>query len=346
MVTDVTSGLRSEPSAWTVGDAAPRPLPLRDEADITRNWSGDRPVVSVICATYQHVDFIEDALRGFLGQQTDFPFEILVRDDASTDGTADIVREFASRYPNIIRAVLETTNGWPTRRASAILRPMARGDYIAVCEGDDYWISVAKLQRQIDVLRGRPDAVLAHHQAIAVEEGRIVTDGALPAEFCRDLSDLELRRGGWTLTLSMVHRSVPIDVHPYADRFINGDEFLRAQLGLHGGAVFIPGDPMGVHRRHPGGIWSQRPRESALIEQANSFYWIAWHFAEKGDSTLAAWWLRKSHQVVHQSLRRSHGILPAVDFLNNVKTLLARAVGLRAYQRIARRCRSFYFALR
>lgn len=127
---------------YRIGDPAPPLLPRRSEAEVVARWQGDKPVVSIECATYQHVTFIEDALRGFLGQDTDFPFEIPVRDDASTDGTADIVRDYAERYPSIIRAVLKTENRWPEVGPRQVLEPMVRGDFVARCEGDDYWLAL------------------------------------------------------------------------------------------------------------------------------------------------------------------------------------------------------------
>ncbi len=298
-------------SVYRVGDPAPPPLPLRSEAEIMARWEGDAPLVSIICPTYQHVGFIEDALSGFLGQETDFPFEVLVRDDASTDGTAEIVRDYAERYPNIIRAVLETENRWPQVKARAVLGPMVQGQFVALCEGDDYWISPHKLQRQVESLRNRPDCVVSHHQSMVVEDGRIVRLSQLPQSAARDHSSLELSRGAWTLTLSMLYRNVQIPTHPYADRIVNGDEYLRARLGLHGGSVFIDGDEVAVYRRHPGGIWSSRRKEEQGPTQATSRYWIAWLFAVEGHDDLASWWITRSQYSVAEFFCSQHAIYPA-----------------------------------
>ncbi len=283
---------------YRVGDPAPPPLPLRSEPEIMARWEGDAPVVSIICPTYQHVGFIEDALKGFLGQETDFPFEVLVRDDASTDGTAEIVRDYADRYPNIIRSVLETENRWSEVKPLPVLGPMARGEFIALCEGDDYWISPHKLQRQVESLRNRLDCVVSHHQSMVVEDGRILRLSKLPQSAARDHSSLELSRGAWTLTLSMLYRNVEIPIHPYANQIVNGDEYLRARLGLHGGSVFIDSDVSAVYRRHAGGIWSSRQSENAAISKATSFYWISWLFAHEGNQNLAMWWLSKSRKAL------------------------------------------------
>lgn len=101
--------------------------------DITRAWSHDEPLVSVPCATYRHIEFIERALLGFLGQVTDSPFEVLVRNEASTDGTTELPRAFKDRYQDIIRPVLETKNWYFEVVPERVLRPLVRGWFIALC---------------------------------------------------------------------------------------------------------------------------------------------------------------------------------------------------------------------
>lgn len=312
---------------YRVGDPAPPPLPRRSEAEVMARWQGDKPIVSIFCPTYQHVGFIEDALRGFLGQDTDFPFEILVRDDASTDGTAEIVQDYAQRYPNIIRAVLETENRWPEIKPLQVLGPMARGEFIALCEGDDYWIAPYKLERQVNQLRAGPNCVVSHHQALSIKGGRVTSTGRLPIGQARSHSSQELARGAWTLTLAMVYRNVEIRPHVFASRFVNGDEYIRSQLGLYGGSAFVAGSPLAVYREHAGGIWSNRQKPLAVVDQAVSSYWIAWSFAESGNGELAKWWLMKSHQRVLNSLSRSHDLLPKFSSRSALSVLLGRLIG-------------------
>lgn len=117
------------------------------------------PMVSVCCAAYNHAPYIAQALDSFLAQQTDFPIEILVHDDASTDGTAQILRDYAARFPDVVKPLFETENQYskgvaidPTFNYSR-----ARGKYIALCEGDDYWCDPCKLQRQVEYMERHPD---------------------------------------------------------------------------------------------------------------------------------------------------------------------------------------------
>ena len=122
---------------------------------------GEKCKVSVLCTAYNHEKYIRDALEGFVSQRTDFPFEVLVNDDCSSDGTADIIREYAGKYPNIIRPFYQEKNlysqGGMTHLFASVFYPNAHGEYMALCEGDDYWPDPEKLQRQVSFLydRGR-----------------------------------------------------------------------------------------------------------------------------------------------------------------------------------------------
>jgi len=126
-----------------------------------------RPTVSICCITYNHAPYIRSALDGFLMQETDFAYEILIHDDASTDGTADIIREYTARYPDIIKPILREENQYSKgiSNISIFNFPRARGEFIAMCEGDDYWTDPHKLQKQVDYLRAHPDCALCFHSS-------------------------------------------------------------------------------------------------------------------------------------------------------------------------------------
>jgi glycosyltransferase involved in cell wall biosynthesis len=110
--------------------------------------------VTVICITYNHEDFIKDALEGFVNQITDFDYEVLIHDDCSTDNTADIIREYEEKYPNLIRPVYQKKNLYSQHIPiiETQLLPKVRGKYIAFCEGDDFWTDPYKLQKQVYIL--------------------------------------------------------------------------------------------------------------------------------------------------------------------------------------------------
>ena len=133
----------------------------RTQEEIIQKWPKDwnTPLVSVRCITYNQQSYIAQTLDGFLNQETDFPFEVIVHDDASTDKTADIIREYEQKYPKIIKPIYETENQYSKNDDSLdkIVDSACKGKYIAFCEGDDYWIDPLKLQKQISFLEQNPD---------------------------------------------------------------------------------------------------------------------------------------------------------------------------------------------
>ncbi len=131
------------------------------------HWPEDtKPVVSICCITYNHKDYIAEAIEGFLMQETTFPVEILINDDASTDGTADILRSYQARYPKLIHLVLQTENQYSKGNSILIkLLTMATGKYIALCEGDDFWICKQKLQKQVAFMEVNKNVTICFHDA-------------------------------------------------------------------------------------------------------------------------------------------------------------------------------------
>lgn len=120
----------------------------------------DLPLVSISCITYNHASYIKECIDGFLMQKTNFNFEVLIHDDHSTDGTEEIIKEYAKQYPDIIKPLFEKENQYSLGKpiGSVVWNlPRARGKYIAMCEGDDYWIDPYKLQKQVDFLESHPD---------------------------------------------------------------------------------------------------------------------------------------------------------------------------------------------
>lgn len=127
--------------------------------------------VSVICMAYNHEKYIANALEGFVSQKTNFDYEVLINDDASTDRTASIIAEYAQRYPEIIKPVYQKKNLYSTDTDIIldILLPLAKGKYLAFCEGDDYWTDENKLQLQVDFLDAHPEYIACVHNTSKLE---------------------------------------------------------------------------------------------------------------------------------------------------------------------------------
>ena len=124
------------------------------EQEIMQNWKSNDILLSINTLTFNHENYIAQCIEGILSQKTDFAFELLIHDDASTDNTANIIREYEKKYPNIIKPIYQTENQWKKgiKNSATYQYPRAKGKYIAVCEGDDYWIDENKLQMQVDFL--------------------------------------------------------------------------------------------------------------------------------------------------------------------------------------------------
>ena len=139
---------------------------LRTEVEIIANWKIDpeKIVVSICCITYNHESCIEDALEGFLIQETDFPFEIIIHEDASTDKTAGIIREYEAKYPKLIKPIYQKENQYSkgVQISRTFNFPRAKGDYITICEGDDYWTDPLKLKKQLSFLEKNSDYCMVH----------------------------------------------------------------------------------------------------------------------------------------------------------------------------------------
>ena len=161
------------------------------QSKIMQNWGTDNaetPLVSVHCITYNHEPYIAQALDGFLMQKTNFPFEVIVHDDASTDRTAEIIREYEVRFPKIIKPIYETENQY-SKHDGSVERIIAacKGKYIAYCDGDDYWIDENKLQMQADFLEGNPEYGMCYGMAKEYNESQKKFGSA----FGKDAKDFE-----------------------------------------------------------------------------------------------------------------------------------------------------------
>lgn len=127
------------------------------------NKSSD-PLVSVYCIVYNQERYVRKCFNGFVNQKTNFRFEVIVHDDASTDGTTSILNEYAEKYPDLIKPIIEVENQYSKHDDSInkIMYPRLRGKYVAVCEGDDYWIDPQKLQKQYDFLENHPEYLMCY----------------------------------------------------------------------------------------------------------------------------------------------------------------------------------------
>jgi len=217
----------------------------------------NKPLVSISCITYNHVNYIRDAIEGFLMQKTTFPIEVLIHDDASTDGTEEIIREYEERNPEIIKPLYEKENQWVKgRRGSKTFNyPRAKGKYIALCEGDDYWTDPYKLQKQVDFLETTPDFSLCFHNALILWEDKSQPTKYFCSKNQKEVSTVEDVIEKWFIpSASMLFRKKYVYPLPgWRKNIYNGDWALQLLLSVKGKIGYID-KVMSIYRRNQGSL--------------------------------------------------------------------------------------------
>lgn len=241
----------------------------------------DEIMVTITCAVYNHEKYLRKALDGFVMQKTNFKYEVLVHDDASTDGSADIIREYQEKYPDIIRSIIQTENQYSQGISigHTFLYPNARGKYFAPCEGDDYWISEHKLQKLVDFLESHPDYTMCCHNSYReyVDRNEMVIENPVDEE--GDVSAREMilePNKTWIATSSLVYRREMAFNRPEFFRIAPvGDVQLRFYC-FWNGKVYYFKEPMSVYRRNVSNAWSTRLRGN--YEMRVDFNYRFWKF--------------------------------------------------------------------
>lgn len=235
---------------------------MKDQNSIILNWKGnqEQPLVSILCDAFNHEKFIRETLEGFLNQETNFPFEIIIHDDASTDKTALIIKEFLDQYPLIIKPIFQKENQYSKKINfwSDVTFPMAKGKYIALCEGDDYWVDMSKLQKQVDFLENNDDYAITWTDFYTKKGDELVPNDfntTLPPVYTIDFNNLFVPYCTYTLTCMFRKSSVdPLDYK----KFAYGKDNTLFSLALCEGKGAYLNFQSAVYRWHPGGIYSLR----------------------------------------------------------------------------------------
>lgn len=288
------------------------------------------PLVTIRCCTYNHEPYIRQCLEGFVMQRTNFRFEAIVHDDASTDGTATIIREYAERYPDIIKPIYETENQYSKHDGSIrrIMDAHTHGKYVALCEGDDYWTDPYKLQKQVDFLESHPDYVMCSHRFDQYYEEERRLEKEQDESFQGADYDLKNLIGGkWlTQTLTVMYRRSALDLQHYESYGMSMDIILFYALLKEGKGYCFP-DVMGVYRYHNGGVWSEvslnrrrlvefKARLAIYnVEQSNeAAMFILYQFAK----AVSRSWMLSEWKILMKVVRilyRHYGIVFVVRFL-------------------------------
>lgn len=218
----------------------------------------DEIMVSIICNAYNHERYIAQCLDGFVMQKTNFVFEILVHDDASTDKTADIIRTYEKKYPHLIKPIYQTENQYSKGGFAQFQFPRAKGKYIAFCEGDDYWTDPLKLQKQYDVMEAHPEIDMCAHAAVAIDDrsGKKIADIAPEKNDCIiPVENVISGGGGFVVSASQFYRKDLDKTMPPFRRMMCYDYTTQIHGAMRGGMLYLK-DCMSVYRCMAVGSWS------------------------------------------------------------------------------------------
>lgn len=257
--------------------------------------------VSIICNTYNQESYLEKAIESMLAQRTSFAYEIIIHDDVSTDGTTDIVRKYAADYPETIRAIYEQENQYS--RGADFITPMikdiAKGKYIAMCEGDDFWIDENKLQMQRDALEDHLECdMCACWGCTVTEDGKREVSQIRPRTGNGILSTENVILGGgqYLVTAGLFfRRQMYEDMLPF-EKITPLDYVMQIKGSLRGGIFYID-KKMAVYRRYAAGSWTND------VLKNNEKLKLQWDIEKRLLETLDLDTKGKYHEVIAERMK-------------------------------------------
>ena len=296
--------------------------------------------VTIYCTAFNHEPYIRDALDGFLSQKTDFPFEVLVTDDASTDGTASILREYREKYPDVIRYFHQDKNLFSQgiNIYETVMYPNTRGQYVAYCEGDDYWTDPEKLRRQVSFLDSHPDYSACVHNSVCHFCGGEKPDALLlPSAGDRDVPFSQIIQGMSRCfhTSSILGRAEllcnPPDFQAVAFSYGFTDYALSLWLCLNGRIRFLD-SPMSVYRINSNpASWSSgrdstyRKKTAFVTGEIEMMQTMLPHLSAEQRALTEAELLKRKYELLYLSGEVERMTQPPYDVLYRQEPLSFRA---------------------
>jgi len=238
-------------------------------------------MVSVLMITYNHENFIRESIEGVLMQKTDFKVELIIGEDCSTDNTRSIVVDYADKYPEIVKPQLPKINRGMQNNFLSIVNA-AKGKYIAICEGDDYWTDPYKLQKQVDFLEANLEYTICFHPVICLNEAKPEQNHIFPQlndQFTIDKMTVDylVERNFIQTNSVLLRKMTPSIYEAFPNDILPGDWYLFLLHAKYGKIAYI-NEPMSVYRIHEGGIWYGDPiynhaiKRRAFIDKVNLLF--------------------------------------------------------------------------
>lgn len=224
-------------------------------------------MVTVFNWAYNHAPFIRESIESILMQETTFPVEIIIHDDASTDGTTEVVREYESKYPRLFRNIIQNQNQWSQGESvvsDLFRRP--RGKFIALTHGDDYWTDPHKLELQTSFIAERPAVSCCFHTSAVVDASGTTLSQCYyrPSQDRFSFSECVSTLRKKYATCSMLFRNEALHPPRFWLQSNPNDQFIELQLALSGDVAFLDRN-MSAYRKHKAGVWTAaRPKEKTL----------------------------------------------------------------------------------
>ena len=282
-----------------------------------------KPTVSIICLTYNQAKYVRDCLDGFVMQQTTFPYEVLIYDDASTDGTQVIIKEYAKKYPDIFKPTLYEKNNYSQGLGYVGLYTgikEAKGKYVAYCEGDDYWTDPHKLQKQVDFLETHPDyEICAHEVMVKYICGKEIAFSDFEKNLFisvknSDYSFDEILTGNIIHISSMMYRNFELQLPKWMPKISAGDMVLYRLLGEKG-KLHVLSELMSVYRDHKESLTSTNTEYNSAIKyytqlsipvlEKLNVYWTR-KYQDKIYPIIAQYYAECAWLYTHNSMRSFH----------------------------------------
>lgn len=230
-------------------------------------------VLTIYCLVYNHAKYVRNTLEGFVSQETNYKYEVIVHDDASTDGSQEIIREYAEKYPDIIKPVFQKENQYSKKVGiyKTFISPMISGKYVAICEGDDYWCDNNKLQKQIDYMENHPECSLCVHNTEMIKENGkglgILYNNSKKEEDYTVQEIIECGGGGLFHTSSFMYVKELRDDRPRDFKMSGaGDYPLAIYLATRGNVHYFP-QIMSKYRVNAVGSWTSKNTDNDVHEK-------------------------------------------------------------------------------
>lgn len=273
------------------------------------------PIVSVCLISYNQAAYIEKTMDGILMQDIVLPWEIIIADDYSTDGTREILIGYAQKHPSKIRLLPRSQNIGPGLNFTDLLL-QAKGKYIAYIEGDDFWCDPSKLTQQVAYLESNTHVALTWHGYHIIDEHNNITTTNAHNKSKLNYTPDEFKKINGIKSLTICFRNI---IRKFPNNYLdcpNGDTYLYTLIGQHGGAHFIPTIQPSCYRVHSGGIWSQVQQINKDKKAIQSFRCMVAYLDEIKDINTRDYYLDrmiKTQYVLSHQLRNNNALGEAIS---------------------------------